>query len=357
LPDLIELHVLLEAVEHFLRARLDTDHHAPQTRAHGFRKQIVAEPAGLIGAECCGPGDRQVTSQKLFGECVDTLRVREKCLVLEGQVLYHIALMQILDFLADALGRESGPASLEHRRVRAKGTAEAASLRRDVIELPRLLALEIPLNGNQRIVVRRELIEILQRLCEQAADALAVDQPLDDLAERVFALAGDDDVDDGFAETLIGEERRMPSTPDDWTVRLCCFDRTRHGQRIVNRRTGQHRHADTQRTFRRFDHRADRVGFEAAVDDDDVDLGAIERRSDRDQGQRHRVKHRSRVVEDDSRTRVHHEGSPRGFITRVHHEGSSRGFTARVHHEGSPRGFTTRVRDSCIRVNVRAPRL
>ena len=91
----------------------------------------------------------------------------------------------------------------------------------------------------------------------------------------------------------------------------------------------------TQTRFARCgDDRADRILLEPAVDDDDVDPIAIERRGDRDERQRHRKEHRARVVEDDA--------GP------VHHDGSSQ----KVHHDGSARRFC-----NCRRVSARAERL
>ena len=127
-PDLIELHVFLESIEHRLRTRFDADHDAAQPRPHRFRKQLLAQTAGLIGAKRRRPGDIQPARQKLLRQRIDTSRMRKKRLVLKRQIVEGVASMQRLDLLANPFREEAGPAPCKDGRVGAEGTPKPAAL-------------------------------------------------------------------------------------------------------------------------------------------------------------------------------------------------------------------------------------
>ena len=102
------------------------------------------------------------------------------------------------------------------------------------------------------------------------------------------------------------------------------FDRARDGERVADRRAGQHGDADAQRasaasTTRRTGSRSSRPSMITTST-----CVAIERRGERHQRQRHRVEHRARVVEDDARSRrVMPDASARGGVV-VSNAGASR---------------------------------
>ena len=131
-------------------------------------------------------------------------------------------------------------------------------------------------------------------------DRLVSQPPLDELAQCFLSLAQHRHVNRFVLQAFAGKQRRMPTAPHHRTVRVGRFDRARDGQGISNRCAGQNTDADQQRALARLDHSLDGIGFEPTIDDHHVDIRPTQRRRDSNERERHRVEHRSWVVEHDS---------------------------------------------------------
>ena len=108
-------------------------------------------------------------------------------------------------------------------------------------------------------------------------------EPIDDLRERVLALADDDGVDARLAQRLDRKQRRMPAAPDDAAVAAARCGPRGDAQGVADRRAGQHAHAEAHGAGASPRRRAATgSALEAPVDDDDLVPRAIERRPDRE---------------------------------------------------------------------------
>src|SRR5688572_18964440 len=105
----------------------------------------------------------------------------------------------------------------------------------------------------------------------------------------------------------------MPAAPHYRAAGTRSLDCARHRERVMDWRAGQHRDADTQSIRRGVDNCTNWIALEPAVDDDDVDLGSIERGRDCHQCQRHREENSPGVIKDDA---LFHDGSPTRLSTR-----------------------------------------
>lgn len=91
----------------------------------------------------------------------------------------------------------------------------------------------------------------------------------------------------------------MPAAPNDRQVGPQRFDRARDFESIMNRPAREHGHAEAKRVVEMFLQNAQRLRFNAAIDDDRFEALGIEMRSKGEQAERHGVKHRLRIIEQD----------------------------------------------------------
>src|SRR5437660_9533348 len=89
--------------------------------------------------------------------------MREKRFVLKADVGEAMALPQLLQLGSDADRFEAVPAAAVDRGIRAEGAPEAASLRRGVVDLARLLQRKVPLDVDERVIVLRQIVDVARR--------------------------------------------------------------------------------------------------------------------------------------------------------------------------------------------------
>src|SRR5204862_2857230 len=154
-----------------------------------------------------------------------------------------------------ASGLEAKPRASIDRRIGAERAAEAAPLRRDVVELPLALEREVTLDGDQAIVVLGKVVEGARRPPRNHATPCAFTLLLilpvrhtppwfvrgesrHQLRDRLLALADDNRVHTGLVQRLAWKQRRMPAAPDNPASRVPRAHGARHPQRVANRAAG-----------------------------------------------------------------------------------------------------------------------
>ena len=209
-------------------------------------------------------------------------------LVLKGDLVDTVFVPQRRHLVGDARGRKAGPTPCVYRRIGTKRTAKAAPLRRDVVDLAFLFQREVALDRNQRVIVPWILIQVAQRagrtsacgarwprgttvpgqpamaapVASRSMISLKVSSPWPITATSTA----------GSRDALAGEQRRMPTAPNNRARRSLRLDRLRNGKSVVDRGAREHADAKADRIVRGLEHPLDRVRFEPAIDDDDLDL-------------------------------------------------------------------------------------
>src|SRR6185437_4636928 len=231
---LLDGDVLADALEHFVGAGLHPDEQTPAPGPLDERPDLLRQPHALIRAHGRRPRDRQPALDHLLRQRPHALALGEERLVLKIDVIEVIPVPQLLEPQRHAGRLEADPAAAIHEGVGTECAAEVAALRRDVIELPLTLQLEIAAHGNQAVVVSTEAIERRQgpawilldrpvRQIDRAAGAVPqfppLGEPLDDLRERLFALPLHRHIDGRLSQAFATKHRRMPASPDHRQIR------------------------------------------------------------------------------------------------------------------------------------------
>src|SRR5262249_29015034 len=151
-----------QPVHHLLAAGLDADQDASKTAPGAEAPQLLLHAYALIGAHGGGPAEAETAPQDLLADGGDARLVGEIGLVLEVEIVEAVALPQGLELLAHALGLVAVPAPIVDLGVGAEGAPEAASLRRDVVELALPLDLEEALDVDELVAMGGELVEVAE---------------------------------------------------------------------------------------------------------------------------------------------------------------------------------------------------
>src|SRR2546425_1450284 len=127
------------------------------------RQHRLVEARTLVGPHRRHPREAQAASAYLFGQSGHPAAMCEKRLVLEADVGERVPFPEMFELVANPARLETEPRAAVHRWIGAEGAAEAASLRRDVVQLPLALQREIVIHVDQAIVVCGERVDVARR--------------------------------------------------------------------------------------------------------------------------------------------------------------------------------------------------
>ncbi len=258
---LLDLDVLANAPQHLVGTRFHADEQPAQAGLLAARPYCVRKANALIGAHGGSPGDLHPGFDDSIGQRLYATGLGEKCFVLKIDIIEMVSIPQLLQSHCHAYGLESDPLASINERVRAECAAEITPLRRDVIELPLALEIEITLYRNQSIVVRPKLVDLRQRPSRvflngavaepHRAPGAIIQRPtlrkaLYDLGECLLALSAHRDIDRALRQALAGKHGWMPASPDYRQIRSRSLRRTRYAQGIGNRSAGEHGNSEAQ---------------------------------------------------------------------------------------------------------------